>query len=158
MLAFGDATTGQGMPGADARAGEVAEVERRAETRAASSDAPLMEALAESAPALNTLPRLQWSADEARMVAAFGQNSVVRLGRDATPDALNTAPLDSFSVVHFATHAVVDEQMPARSALVLSDNAGRSGLVDAGSLEGRRISPLPSSCCSSPVGLLAVHW
>jgi hypothetical protein len=86
------------------------------------------------------LPRLPWSADEARMAAAFGQQSVVLVGRDATPDALAVAPLDSFAIVHFATHALVDEQVPARSALVLSRGLGRSGLVDAGSLELHHVS------------------
>jgi CHAT domain-containing protein len=69
------------------------------------------------------------------MAAAFGRASVVRLGPDATPRALETAPIDSFAIVHFATHAIVDEQVPARSALVLSPVGGRSGSVDAGSLE-----------------------
>jgi hypothetical protein len=86
------------------------------------------------------LPRLPWSADEARMAAAFGRQSVVLVGRDATPDALAAAPLDSFAIVHFATHALVDEQVPARSALVLSRGLGRSGLVDAGSLELHHLS------------------
>ncbi|HSY82019.1 MAG TPA: CHAT domain-containing protein [Gemmatimonadaceae bacterium] len=90
--------------------------------------------------ASDALPRLPWSADEARMAAAFGGQSVVLVGRDATPEALAAAPLDSFAIIHFATHALVDEQVPARSALVLSRGLGRSGLVDAGSLELHHVS------------------
>ena len=90
------------------------------------------------------------------MAAAFGRGSTVLVGRNATPEALSAAPLDSFVIVHFATHAIVDEQVPARSALVLSRGSGRSGLVDAGSLEMLHMSAslIVLSACRTARGAL----
>ncbi|MGH1341476.1 MAG: CHAT domain-containing protein [Nannocystales bacterium] len=41
-------------------------------------------------------------------------------GADASETALLAANLDAFGVLHFATHAVVDETIPGRSAIVLA--------------------------------------
>jgi CHAT domain-containing protein len=75
------------------------------------------------------LPRLPWTADEAALVGAFGQESTVRLRADASAAFLESTPLEGFSIVHFATHAVVDDVVPARSALALAPGGGRSGYV-----------------------------
>jgi CHAT domain-containing protein len=153
VLAFGDAIVAAGVGGALERgSNDPGESERSATTGGSS----LLEVLSEGAPAVSSLPRLQWSGDEARMVAAFGRGSVLRLGHDATPRALEAAPLDSFSVIHFATHAVVDEQMPARSALLLSGDESSTGLVDAGFLEGRHLSAtlVVLSACRTARGTL----
>jgi CHAT domain-containing protein len=47
---------------------------------------------------------------------------------------LRTAPLDSFSVFHFATHALVDETAVTRTALALSPGEGHDGFVGPGDL------------------------
>ncbi len=79
--------------------------------------------------ATGQLPRLPWTADEAAMVGAFGEEATVRLRGDASAAFLERTPLDVFSVIHFATHAIVDEEVPARSALALAPGGGQSGYV-----------------------------
>jgi len=80
------------------------------------------------------LARLRESGREARIVASYGTGSVARLRADASAAYLKHAPLDSFSVLHLATHAVVDERSLARSAIVLAPSAGESGTLSPGDL------------------------
>jgi CHAT domain-containing protein len=42
------------------------------------------------------------------------------LGREATESSLKRERLERFSQIHFATHGLIDEQVPARSGVVLS--------------------------------------
>lgn len=86
------------------------------------------------------LPRLPWTADEAALVGAFGQQSTVRLRADASAAFLETTPLTGFAIVHFATHAVVDDVVPARSALALAPGGGRSGYVGPSDLAGLHLT------------------
>lgn len=44
----------------------------------------------------------------------------VYLGEQATESILKKERLDSYKAIHFATHAVIDEQVPGRSGVVLS--------------------------------------
>ncbi|MDQ6827784.1 MAG: CHAT domain-containing protein, partial [Gemmatimonadota bacterium] len=75
------------------------------------------------------LPRLPGSAAEARSVSALAAHSVLRLGTEATESYLKRASLDSFAVVHFATHAFVDEQTATRTWLALAAGGGEDGFV-----------------------------
>jgi tetratricopeptide (TPR) repeat protein len=85
------------------------------------------------------LPRVPWTADEARVIGAFGTGSVVRLREDASAAYLVRSPLDAFAIVHFATHAVVDDASPERSALALAPGDGYSGFVSPGDLASLRL-------------------
>jgi hypothetical protein len=80
------------------------------------------------------LPRLAESGREARLVARYAAGSVVRLRGDASAAYLRRVPLDSFRVLHFATHALVDERTLARTALALAPAEGESGFVTPGDL------------------------
>jgi CHAT domain-containing protein/tetratricopeptide (TPR) repeat protein len=84
--------------------------------------------------AVGGLPRLPNSAREARNVASYFQSADVRLGSDATERALRTASLRHVSVIHFATHALVDDQVVWRSALALAPGGGYDGFVGASDL------------------------
>ncbi|HZS58977.1 MAG TPA: CHAT domain-containing protein [Gemmatimonadaceae bacterium] len=75
------------------------------------------------------LPRLKASADEAQLVARFGATGVVRLRDSASAWFLKHAPLDSFRVIHLATHAVVDDRAATRTALALAPGSGENGFV-----------------------------
>src|SRR6185437_4967700 len=86
------------------------------------------------------LPRLPWTADEARLVGAFAPRATVRLGRDASAAYLERAPLDEFAVLHFATHSVVDDATPTRSALALAPGDGLTGFVSAGDLQALHLT------------------
>jgi CHAT domain-containing protein len=78
--------------------------------------------------------RLPESGREARIAASYGAGSVVRLRDEATAAYLRRAPLDSFRVLHFATHALVDERSLLKSAVVLAPSAGDDGLLSPGDL------------------------
>jgi CHAT domain-containing protein/tetratricopeptide (TPR) repeat protein len=75
------------------------------------------------------LPRLAGSAREARMVSRYAPRSDVRVGDDASEAFLRGAPLDSFRVLHFATHALVDEEAITRTALALAPGHGYDGFL-----------------------------
>jgi tetratricopeptide (TPR) repeat protein len=83
---------------------------------------------------IGSLPRLPESGREARRVAAYAPDGVVRLRGDASAAYLKHAPLDSFRVLHLATHALVDGRTLARTAVVLSPGNGESGFVGPGDL------------------------
>lgn len=75
------------------------------------------------------LPRLPGTADEAAAILAYAPpgSCLVRLGPEATKQAVLSTDLRPFRIVHFATHAWIDERFPELSGLVLStvDDTGR---------------------------------
>jgi len=77
----------------------------------------------------SSLPRLAHSAEEARLVGGYGRSSVVLKRGDATKSALRGADLPSVSVLHFATHALIDGQGQSRTALALTATKGDDGLL-----------------------------
>jgi CHAT domain-containing protein len=100
--------------------------------------------------------RLPESGREARIAASYGDRSVVLLRDDASALRLVQAPRDSFSVLHLATHAVVDERSLARSAVVLAPSAGHSGLMPPGELAALRLGAdlVVLSACRSAGGVV----
>jgi CHAT domain-containing protein/tetratricopeptide (TPR) repeat protein len=80
------------------------------------------------------LPRLTASADEARRVALYASDAKVLLGADASESRLKQEPLARYGVVHFATHALVDETAATRTSLALAPGGGESGFVSPGEL------------------------
>jgi len=77
------------------------------------------------------LARLRFSADEAKRVANYGVRSTVLTRDDATETAVRRLDWGSVGVVHFATHALVAEDGPARTALALAPSNGDDGLLTA---------------------------
>lgn len=77
--------------------------------------------------ALAPLPQAR--AESREVLRAFGGRGTLLQGRRATERALGRVPLDAYGVLHFATHAIVDEALPARSAILLArtepDDDGR---------------------------------
>lgn len=75
------------------------------------------------------LPQLPATAVEAAAILARvpGDDSLARLGPEATKQAVLSADLRPYRILHFATHAWIDERFPELSGLVLStvDHAGR---------------------------------
>jgi CHAT domain-containing protein/tetratricopeptide (TPR) repeat protein len=104
------------------------------ETAATDTNAAFDAGAAAGLDATGQLPRLPWTADEARVVGAFASRAVVRLRGDASAAYLERTPLDDFSIIHFATHAVIDEDFPLGSALVLAPGGGASSFVGPGEL------------------------
>ena len=100
--------------------------------------------------------RLPESGREARIAASYGTGSVARLRDEATASYLRHAPLDSFRVLHFATHALVDERSLLKSAVVLAPSAGDDGLVSPGDLAALplRADLVVLSACRSAGGVV----
>jgi CHAT domain-containing protein/tetratricopeptide (TPR) repeat protein len=73
---------------------------------------------------LRTLPRLPGAREEIRTVASIAPEATLLLGSNASEQALvrlaDGDSLRGFSVLHMATHALVDHEHPERSALILS--------------------------------------
>jgi tetratricopeptide (TPR) repeat protein len=86
------------------------------------------------------LPRLRESGREARSVAGYAAAAEVRLREDASEDYLVRTPLSDFGVVHFATHALVDDRALGGTALALAPGAGEDGFVTPGELGALRLS------------------
>lgn len=86
------------------------------------------------------LSRLPLSADEARMAARFGQESVLRLGPEANESFVKTTDLSSYRIIHFATHAMVDERSAARTSLALAPGNGDDGFLSPGELTALPLS------------------
>jgi CHAT domain-containing protein/tetratricopeptide (TPR) repeat protein len=76
------------------------------------------------------LGRLPYARREARSVAAYVSGVATQVGQDATEARLKRTNLSEFGILHFATHAVVDDTRPDRSAIVLAPGAaGEDGLL-----------------------------
>jgi CHAT domain-containing protein/Tfp pilus assembly protein PilF len=70
--------------------------------------------------------RLQGSESEVRAVARFFPAATVLIGQEASKQNLDMllekGQLAKFRFLHFATHGILDEQSPMRSALILAQN------------------------------------
>ena len=75
------------------------------------------------------LRRLTASGGEARSVARYADVADVRLGARASEQFLKTASLRNVQVLHFATHALVDDQSLTSTALALAPGGGEDGFV-----------------------------
>lgn len=91
--------------------------------------------------ALFALPRLPGSREEVALLADLVPGSTVLLGAEASEQELvrlaDSGALGRFGTIHLATHALIDDEQPDRSALVLS----QVGLPDPleAAISGRRI-------------------
>jgi len=101
-------------------------------------------------------PKLVGASREARLVARYAPVADVRLGGDATAAFLLHADLRPYRVLHFATHAFVDEQSVARTALALTPGDGENGLVGPGDLAALVLDAdlVVLSACRSAGGVL----
>jgi CHAT domain-containing protein len=101
-------------------------------------------------------PKLVGASREARLISRYAPAADVRLGRDATAAFLRHADLRPYRVLHFATHAFVDEQSLARTALALAPGGGENGLLGAGDLAALSLDAdlVVLSACSSAGGVL----
>ena len=100
------------------------------------------------------LAPLSHADEEARTLKRIsGRGTVVLSGADASEAALKNTPLEGFHIIDLVTHAVVDEQQPERSAILLAPGSEQ----EDGFLQVREIPDLRldgqlvilSSCRSS---------
>ncbi|HJQ35808.1 MAG TPA: CHAT domain-containing protein [Thermoanaerobaculia bacterium] len=76
------------------------------------------------------LGRLSHAEAEVRQVASLYERAKVYTGR-AADERRAKQHASEYTVLHFATHAVVDDAAPLYSALVLSGSANEDGLLEA---------------------------
>ena len=102
------------------------------------------------------LTRLSASATEVREAVRHWPRSQALLGADASEANLKRIRLDQFRLVHFATHAEVDERAPGRSAIALAAGGGEDGFVTAADLSSLRLNAdlVMLSGCSTALGLI----
>lgn len=77
------------------------------------------------------LPVLAGSRGEARQVGRYGRNPTVRLGNTASESFLKSDSLRQFQLIHFAGHALVDDQSESRTSLALAPGNGEDGFLGA---------------------------
>ena len=101
----------------------------------------------------DTLPPLPFAAAEAREVGSVTPRSVVRLGRDASEASLKRGSLADVSVLHFASHAVVDPAGLRGTALLLAPGGGDDGVVRPEELSALRLDAdlVVLSACATAV-------
>jgi len=103
-------------------------------------------------------PPLPVAAREARSVGRFAPTAHVFTGRDASEARLRSQSLSDVGVLHFATHADVEEWSLMRSALVLAPGEGEDGRVTAHELLDLQLdaSLVVLSACRSGGGTVLV--
>jgi CHAT domain-containing protein len=105
---------------------------------------------------VRALPTLAGAAREAKLVARYAAVADVRTGDEATATFLKRVDLRDYRVLHFAAHALVDDQSATRTALALAPGGGETGIVGAGDLAAMRLDAdlVVLSACRSAGGVL----
>ena len=80
-------------------------------------------------PDQDSLPPLPFAEREAKAVGRFGGDAVVRLGATASEHFVKGQSFEGGGVLHFASHAVVDDWTSDRTALLLAPGGGDDGLL-----------------------------
>lgn len=93
-----------------------------------SAAAPVQSVYRSAGIRLSPLPNARTEVREIGALFAPDRRTL-RLGEEATEARLKAERLGSYRLIHFATHAVIDERAPARSGIVLS-------LVNTGTEDG----------------------
>jgi CHAT domain-containing protein/tetratricopeptide (TPR) repeat protein len=102
------------------------------------------------------LPPLPYAEKEVKNIAQlFGpENTNLKVGPDATKSAFALAA-PAKSCLHLATHGLVDEEQPTRSALVLAPEKGDDGMLTVGDilqLKNIKASLIVLSACQTGRG------
>ncbi|MEO8624604.1 MAG: CHAT domain-containing protein, partial [bacterium] len=84
-------------------------------------------------------PALAGSRDEVAHVQRALPGTTIRAG-DRALESTFKREAATYDVLHFATHAVVDEWSGARAALVLTAGEGDDGLLDSGEIAGLHLN------------------
>lgn len=75
----------------------------------------------------NSLPSLPFSKEEVLKIARHFpvRQSDLFLGKQANETTIKNLPIHDYRIIHFACHGILDNQLPFRSALALSQEAGK---------------------------------
>jgi hypothetical protein len=102
------------------------------------------------------LPRLAAAGEEVRGVARYAAQPIIRVRDEASEAFLKRQPLEQFGVLHFATHALVDETTLARTALALAPGGGEDGFLSPADLAALRLDAglVVLSACRTAGGVI----
>jgi CHAT domain-containing protein len=103
------------------------------------ADRPLLAFGAPRFPRRAGLLPLPASASEVRTASRSVPGATLRLGAAASESYLKAASTAQYHILHFATHALVDDESLDRTALVLSAGDGQDGLVSPAELAALRL-------------------
>jgi CHAT domain-containing protein/tetratricopeptide (TPR) repeat protein len=101
------------------------------------------------------LKPLPYSGAELQRIAdLFDSHARVLDGPDATEEALRTAGLGEAGILHFATHALIDEERPERSGLALSPGGAADGILQMREIYGFDLEAalVTLSACQTALG------
>lgn len=102
---------------------------------------------ARSRPGLQFFDEESWSIDpipssriEAETITRYAGDGIkIYTGTEASEHRIKTDRLDSYTIIHFATHGLVSEKLPMRSSLVLANDSNN---FEDGLLQAREIYQL----------------
>ena len=94
---------------------------------------------------VDSFPRLPRTRDEVEYIASLIPRERERLyfGKDSTEKAFKQEPLNKYRWIHLATHSLVDERNPGRSAVVLARDVEN---YEDGFLRATEIADLDLNC------------
>lgn len=94
---------------------------------------------------MTNLPRLPRSRDEVEYIASLVPKEQQRLylGKDSTEKAFKQELLNKYKWIHLATHSLIDERTPGRSAVVLTVDSDKD---EDGFLRATEIADLNLNC------------
>jgi CHAT domain-containing protein len=103
-----------------------------------------------------SLPRLPAASQEARRIARYAPAPTVRRRGAASAAWLKQAPLTSYGLLHFATHAFVDEGNVAGTSLALAPGGGEDGFIGPAELASLTLAAelVVLSACRTAGGVL----
>lgn len=106
----------------------------------------------------SSVTRLKYSGLEVKSLASLFKKSRVdiHLRQTATEEAVKSAPLKDYRIIHFASHAFIDDKKPARSAILLSldQDPAEDGLLQTREIFNLKISAdlVVLSACQTGLG------
>ncbi|MCI0615077.1 CHAT domain-containing protein [bacterium] len=106
------------------------------------------------------LQRLRYSRNEVQAIAALYPKDLsgVYLAQDATEAKFKSERISDYKVIHFATHAVIDDQIPRRSGVILSpdEKNGADGILQLYELRNLNLNAqlVVLSACQTGLGKL----
>jgi len=99
---------------------------------------------------------LSFSGKEVKSVSGLFEDSVIHLGLQATEEQMRSTKLDKFRYIHFATHALIDEQVASRSRIVLSSDLSTAsdGYLDIHEIQDLQVNAelVVLSACATSLG------
>jgi CHAT domain-containing protein/Tfp pilus assembly protein PilF len=106
------------------------------------------------------LGQLRYAREEVEGIASLYQQGSLKtyLGKDATESKFKINEISDFKMIHFATHAMIDEEMPRRSIVILSPDTkeGTDGVLQMHEIWNLNLNAelVVLSACQSGLGKL----